>query len=213
MRVIVILITLICIGSLNSCKQKEESKGHTLTMVAFGPTDSVTNQNKGFGSRFYCYINFETDSVLIREWYIFEDSIFVKTGFLKGIKKNNSVLNVIQIFSSIDSNGITLGTIYQPSSDIPPPLYDGLEYFVEYNNHGNIQHFYTSKITIESLNELMKWLSENGELKNSNISIDEANIISPIVNRADFKLIPPPSIKAIIKFIPPKVSEPKADDE
>ncbi|MEO7990543.1 MAG: hypothetical protein ABI663_13440 [Chryseolinea sp.] len=176
-------------------------------MIAFGPTDSVTTFNKGFGTHFYCFIDFETDSVLIRERYIFEDSTVVKTGFLNDIEKNKFILAAIKNFDSISSDSINLGDITSSTSDTPPRVYCGLNFFVEFKNQGVSRHFYTNGYTIESLNELMTWLTGNVELQNSQIKIDDNDIIQNVVNRNDFRLDPPPPVKTIIKFLPPKVRE------
>jgi hypothetical protein len=196
---------LLTMLSILSCSKKEMQVENSLTLIAFGPADSLNERNKGFSARVYCFIDFTNDSVLVRDKHIIYDPVtIVKTGYIKDINQNDNVKRVMKVLDSLE-NGVMVGKQKVFDSQYPE-LYCGWDIFVEYKNNGSYKWFYTSSYTMQSLNDLIIYVQEEASLqKSTSILINDDGLIAAIVNRKGFALNHPPLVKTIIKFLPPKV--------
>lgn len=205
MKGIIQFILVVIVISIFSCAPDEKRYDeNSLTLVAFGPADSLNVKNKGFSARVYCFIDFNNDSVLIRENRIYDSVSVTKTGHLKEIKNNGHVKRVMKILDSL-KNGSMVGKEHKLNEEYPE-LYCGWDIFVEYKEYKMDKWFYTSAYTVQSLNEVIQFLLEESMLKESkSVKIEDDDLMVAIVSREGFVLNPPPPVRTIIKFLPPKV--------
>lgn len=198
---------LLLVITINVISCTPEGKGYdenSLTLVAFGSADSLTQRNKGFSARVYCFIDFNNDSVLVREDHIYDSTSVIRIGYLKEIKKNYRVKRVIQILDSI-KNGSMIGKEHVLDEEYPE-LYCGWDTFAEHRADRKVKWLYTSTHTIQALSDVIQFLLKESMLKeNKSVMLEDDDLITPIVGREGFALNYPPPVKTIIKFLPPKV--------
>lgn len=205
MKGIIQFLVLTIVINIVSCTPEEKRyTENSLTLVAFGPADSLNARNKGFSARVYCFIDFNNDSVLVRENRIYDSVSVTKTGHLKEIKNNGHVKRVMKILDSL-KNGSMVGKDNKLNEEYPE-LYCGWDIFVEYKEGKKNKWFYTSAYTVEALNDVIQFLLEESILnENKSVNIEDDDLMVAIVSREGFVLNPPPPVRTIIKFLPPKV--------
>jgi hypothetical protein len=177
-----------------------------IELVAFGLSEDPTEENKGFGLAYYCYLNLETDSVFVQKRLIEDEQYetFAWAGTIKDISRNQKLLNFIQS-SQQTKNGNIVSTL--PNGKL---FYDGYNYYSSYiNGNSSKFHFYTTyqlESEFEKGVEYMMALYQHEKLKPVNSFVNADSIVVQLVNKPAFnkgRLSPPPPIRAKVNYTPP----------
>lgn len=209
-RNIFIYLFLFC--SILGCdyrKVKSIQNQNSLTLVGIGLTQTPNEQNKGFGPSYYCYINFDNDSIFIRRRFNYEDPARteIKIGFIKNIASTDSLINGIIALEKLP-NGDIKGTEIPEGS-----LYDGFNFYLEIKQGSLNRHFYYRQYNLDSaINKMTEKILLMQRDKRITVFLgkdvmNDDSIISPIVHSKDFLIAPPPPLNSKIRFNPPVINK------
>ncbi len=185
-------------------QEQPVSSKQSIELLTFGFAEYQTEQNKGFGANFYCYIDLTTDSVFIQRKInpLEENKISAWAGILPGISQQPVIVEYIEA-----SQKYVSGTTISPELS-EGTLYCGNHYYIKYKQDDEERfHFYRTTGLDEKYKQVTDYiqlLEQNSILRQSHKFINEDSVVVPAVNQPGFSLrqIPPP-IRAKVNYAPP----------
>jgi hypothetical protein len=198
--------------SEETIKQEIPEPGkHEIELIAFGMSNNPTDQNKGFGLAYYCYIDLKSDSVFIQKrvgsFESSQDSAWV--GMVSGLSQNKVLRSFIEA-SQQTKNGNIVATL--PNGKF---FYDGYHYYSSYKKGNSDKfHFYTTSELETKFEEGVDYIMAlylKEKLKPVNSFVNADSMVIQLVNKPEFsvgRLPAPPPIRATVNYTPPTVNKP-----
>jgi hypothetical protein len=191
-----ILIFIICIFFASCGEEKFNgapiTANTTIELVVLGPTEVPSEQNKGFGLIYYCYLNLENDSIFIqyREDVFESKSAKARAGTIRGLSKNGTILTFLDASKkmrngNMEATNIPDGVLYCGNTYFTRLWQGNSEKYYLYTTHNLDERF-------EKATDLIMALRNNNQLRQVSRTVYEDNIIVPIINKEGFDFPPPP---------------------
>lgn len=205
----VILQLLLISALMTSCK--EESTGtipiadeNIIELVSIGSAVVPTDANQGYGIAYYCYLNLENDSVYIQRKIdpLEAPKMVAWAGTVTGLADNDTIKALIEAIHKMGNVRInnTSPQNYGCNNRYP--------YALTHKQANDERVFFSTgnpDKRIELATEYIIHLQYNSQLNQVASAVHEDSVMLPLIQKEGFNFhpLPPPPVKAIIKYEPP----------
>lgn len=208
MKKVILQLLFIC-ALMTSCK--EEGAGtipiadeNIIELVALGSAVVPTDANHGYGITYYCYLNLGNDSVYIQRKIdpLEAPKMVAWAGTVKGLADNDTIRALIEAIHSVGNVRIKNTSTQNYSFNHRYP------YAFTHKQANDERIFFSTgnrDKRIEVATDYIIHLQYNSQLNQVTSAVHEDSVMLPLIRKEGFNFhpLPPPPVKAIIKYEPP----------